>query len=148
MAITVNDIEYSWGSITLKIRGVEITGFKAVSYSDAVEREAVYGAGRHKLGMTRGKYTTEQGSLTAFLKQERAIIEEFGDGWADGDPFEVEVRYAEPGEDTHIDIVEGCRWAGTGGGGEEGSAPLEREMKFDYMRVKRDGKYLVALPTA
>ena len=64
MAITVNDIEYSWGSITLKIRGVEITGFKAVSYSDEVEREAVYGAGRHKLGMTRGKYTTEQGSLT------------------------------------------------------------------------------------
>ena len=38
--------------------------------------------------------------------------------------------------------------AGTGGGGEEGSAPLEREMKFDYMRVKRDGNYLVALPTA
>lgn len=148
MAITVNDIEYSWGSITLKIRGVEITGFKAVSYSDAVEREPVYGAGRHKLGMTRGKYTTEQGSLTAYMKQERAIIGEFGDGWADAGPFEVEVRYAEPGEDTHIDIVEGCRWAGTGGGGEEGSAPLEREMKFDYMRVKRDGNYLVALPTA
>ena len=148
MAITVNDIEYSWGAITLKIRGVEITGFKAVSYSDAVERESVYGAGRHKLGMTRGKYTTEQGSLTAYLKQERAIIEEFGDGWADAGPFELEVRYAEPGEDTHIDIVEGCRWAGTGGGGEEGSAPLEREMKFDYMRVKRGGNYLVALPTA
>lgn len=148
MAITVNDIEYSWGSITAKINGKEITGFKAISYSDAVEREAVYGAGRHKLGMTRGKYTTEQGSLTAYLKQEREIINDLGDGWADYGPFEVEVRYAEPGEDTHIDIVEGCRFAGTSGGGEEGASPLEREMKFDYMRVKRDGNYLVALPTA
>lgn len=148
MAITVNDIEYSWGSITLKINGKEITGFKAISYSDAVEREAVYGAGRHKLGMTRGKYTTEQGSITAYLKQEREIINDLGDGWADYGPFEVEVRYAEPGEDTHIDIVEGCRFAGTSGGGEEGASPLEREMKFDYMRVKRDGNYLVALPTA
>lgn len=148
MAITVNDIEYSWGSITAKINGKEITGFKAISYSDAVEREAVYGAGRHKLGMTRGKYTTEQGSITAYLKQEREIINDLGDGWADYGPFEVEVRYAEPGEDTHIDIVEGCRFAGTSGGGEEGSSPLEREMKFDYMRVKRDGNYLVALPTA
>lgn len=147
MAITVNDIEFSWGDITLRQGGIEITGFKAVSYSDAVEREAVYGAGRHKLGMTRGKYTTEQGSLTVYLKQEREIIAARGDGWADGDPFEIEVRYAAPGQDTHIDIVEGCRWAGTGGGGEEGSSPLEREMKFDFMRIKRDGVYLVALPT-
>lgn len=148
MAITVNNIEKSWGSITLKIRGVEITGFKAISYSDAVEREQVYGAGRHKLGMTRGKYTTEQGSITVYQNQEREIIAASGgNGWADGDPFEAEVRYADPGSETHVDIVEGCRWAGTGGGGEEGAAPLEREMKFDFMRIKRDGVYLVALPT-
>lgn len=148
MAITVNDIEHSWGSITVKIGGVEITGFKAISYSDAIEREGVYGAGRHKLGMTRGKYTTEQGSITAFLKQERELIAAAGDGWGDVGPFEIEVRYADPGSTTHVDVVEGCRWAGTGGGGEEGSAPLEREMKFDFMRIKRDGVYLVALPTA
>lgn len=146
MAITVNDTEYSWGSITLKQKGRELTGFKAISYADSVSREKVYGAGRLPIGMTRGKYEAEQGSITAFLKQEREIISEAGDGWADGDPFEIEVRYAEPGQDTHVDIVEGCRWAGTGGGGEEGSAALEREMKFDFMRVKRDGKYLVANP--
>lgn len=147
MAITVNNIEYSWGSITVKVRGKELTGFKSIGYADSVEREAVYGAGRHKLGMTRGKYTTEQGTLTCYLKQEREILAELGNGWADADPFEIEVRYAEPGQSTHVDIVEGCRWAGTGGGGEEGSAPLERELKFDFMQIKRDGAYLVALPT-
>lgn len=147
MAVSVNDIEYAWGSITVKAKGQELTGIKAISYGDAIEREAVYGAGRHKLGMTRGKYTTEQGSMTLFLKQHRAFIATLGDGWGDV-PFEIEVRYAETGEDTHVDIIEGCKLAGNPEGGEEGASALEREVKFDFMRIKRDGIYLVALPQA
>lgn len=141
MAITVNDVEYSWGSITLKINGVELIGYKAISYADGIEREAVYGARRHKIGMTRGKITTEQGSVTMYLKQHRELLDTLGDGWGDV-RFDAEVRYAEPGMPTRVDIVEGCKFAGNPEGGEEGASALEREVKFDFMRISRDGKYL------
>lgn len=141
MAIVVNDVEYSWGSITLKILGVELIGYKAISYSDAIEREAVFGARRHKIGMTKGKVTTEQGSVTMYLKQHRELLDTLGDGWGDV-RFDCEVRYAEPGMPTRVDIVEGCKFAGNPEGGEEGASALEREVKFDFMRISRDGKYL------
>lgn len=147
MGATINGIERSWASITLKVRGVEIIGFKAISYADSISREKVYGAGRMPIAMTQGKYETEQGSITVYERQFREIIDLFAAdesaGWGD-EPFDIECRYADPGEDTHVDVVETCRWAGAPGGGEEGSSPLERELKFDFMRIKRNGKYLVA----
>lgn len=147
MAINVNDIQHDWGTITVKVNGVEIVGIKSISYSDAIEREKVYGAGRLPLGMTPGKYTTEQGSMTVFERQFREILLAFGNDWGNT-TFETEVRYAATGLPTQVDIVEGCLWAGAPGGGEEGAAPLERELKFDYLRVKRNGLYLVAPATA
>jgi len=143
MGATINGLEKSWASITTKVKGEEIVGYKAISYSDSISREKVYGAGRMPLGMTRGKYEAEQGSLTCFEREFRQLLTAFGNGWGDV-VFDIEVRYADPGEDTHVDVIESCRWAGAPGGGEEGSAPLERELKFDYVRIKRDGKYLVA----
>ena len=147
MGATINGIEKSWASITVKVRGVEIIGFKAISYSDSVSREKVYGAGRMPIAMTRGKYETEQGSITCYERQFREILALFAPnsqtGWADV-VFDIECRYSDPGEATHVDVLEACRWAGAPGGGEEGSSPLEREMQFDCMRICRDGKYLVA----
>lgn len=143
MGATINGIEKSWASITTKVRGAEIVGYKAISYSDSISREKVYGAGRMPLGMTRGKYETEQGSMTVYERQFRELLAAFGDGWGDV-VFDIEVRYSDPGEDTHVDVLESCRWAGAPGGGEEGSSPLERELKFDCIRIKRDGVYLVS----
>ena len=60
---------------------VELIGYKAISYADGIEREAVYGARRHKIGMTKGKVTTEQGSMTMYLKQHRELLDTLGDGW-------------------------------------------------------------------
>lgn len=142
MAITVNNVEYSWGSITLKIRGVEIVGFKAISYEEGIEREDVHGARRHKIGMTKGKVTTEPGSITMYLKEKTKVVSELGDGWGDVE-WDAEVRYAEIGQPTHVDIIEGCKFASNPGGGEEGAAALEREMKFNFMRVCSDGVYMV-----
>lgn len=147
MGATINGLEKSWASITLKVKGEEIVGFKGISYSDSISREKVYGAGQMALAMTQGKYETEQGSITVYERQLRQIITAAGgNGWGSV-VFDVEVRYADPGEETSTDIIESCRWAGVNGGGEEGSAPLERELKFDCMRIKRNGVYLVAPET-
>lgn len=147
MAITLNNIEHDWGGITTIIDGLEITGYKAINYADAIEREKVMGAGRTPIGMTRGVYSAEQGSMTMYLKQHRILIARLaakaraGDGWGDV-PFDIQVRYGIPG-DTHIDIVEGAYLAGNPEGGEQGSSALEREVKFDFLAIKRDGVYLV-----
>lgn len=145
MGATINGLEKSWASITAKVDGEEILGFKAINYSDSVSREKVYGAGRVPQAMTRGKYETDQGTITVYERQFREILARFAGpgGWGDR-VFDIEVRYADPGEDTAIDILESCRWAGAPGGGEEGSSPLERELKFDCMRIKRNGVYLAA----
>ena len=41
-------------------------------------------------------------------------------------------------------MLEGCRFKGAPAGGEEGTSALTREFKFSYLRIKRDGKYLIA----
>jgi hypothetical protein len=49
-----------------------------------------------------------------------------------------------PDGTSSITVVESCRFKGAGGGGEKGNSALGRELPFSFMRIKRDGRYLVA----
>ena len=82
-----------------------------------------------------------------YLKRHRELLDTLGDGWGDV-RFDCEVRYAEPGMPTRTDIVEGCKFAGNRGAAEEAPRHLEREVKFDFMRISRDGEVPRAGPTS
>jgi len=69
----------SWQSIEFQlikpVGGIEIlTKIQAVSYSDALERELVYGAGREPLGTTDPVYVPGDMSLEFLFRWHRAFI--------------------------------------------------------------------------
>lgn len=143
MAATINDVEYSWADLRLKVNGKEIIAFKGIKYGDKVTREKVYGARRNAIARTRGKVEVDDCSVTMYESAVRALLAELGDGWADI-PVEIVVQYGNPGVATHTDVLESCLFEGLDGGGEEGNSAFEREVPFSCMRIKRDGIYIVA----
>lgn len=143
MAQDLNDVVPSWVDIRLDIDGEELTGFESVSFGDKIEDEMVYGAGRLPRGRTRGTYVTEDGSLAVHKDVEIELIRRFGDGWGDK-KFQITETIGLPDGTNSITVVESCRFKGSGGGGEKGNSALTRELPFSFMRIKRDGKYLVA----
>ena len=69
-------------------------------------------------------------------------VEQFGDGWGDK-RFEMVEQIDLGNGRFSTTVLEGCRFKGAPAGGEEGAGALTRELKFSYLRIKRDGKYLV-----
>lgn len=139
----VNGIEADWSSITLRLKsGNLVEGFMAIKYGDSVEEGIVRANGRKQRGRTRGREKTDDGTLDVLLATETAIIEALGgSGWCD-EIFDAVVQYTVPGQATRTDVLESFRFLGTDGGGEEGNDALKRQMKFSYLRVKRNGAYL------
>lgn len=143
MSQELNDVVPSWVDLRIKIDGDELTGFESVSFGDKIEDEMVYGAGRLPRGRTRGTYTTEDGSITVHFDTFAVLLARLGDGWGDK-RFEITETIALPDGSNSVTVVESCRFKGAGGGGEKGSSALTRELPFSFMRIKRDGRYLVA----
>lgn len=145
MATIINGIEYSWADVRMKVRGREITGFKAVKYGDKVTREKVYGASRHALARTRGKVEVDDCSMTLYESALRDLIAELGDGWSDVRIGDIVVQYGKEGQTIQTDVLEDVLLEGFSGGADEGTTALERELAFSCMRIKRNGSYIVAV---
>lgn len=141
MSADLNNAIPSWVDLRLKVDGAEIVGMTAVSFGDKIEDEMVYGAGRFPRGRTRGKYTTDDCSISVHQDTLTEIIGRFGDGWGDK-LFEVVEQISLPGGAIATTVLEQCRFKGAPGGGEEGTSAIVRELPFSTMRIKRDGKYL------
>ena len=144
MGAEVNGFVHSWADLRMKVRGVEMVGFKAVKYGDKVTREKVYGARRHMIGFTRGKVEVDDATITMYEHEVRALLATLGQGWADVVIPEIIVQYGALGSAIHTDVLENCYLGGLEGGGEEGNTPFERELPFVVQRIKRNGLYIVA----
>lgn len=138
----INGYYPSWASVEVRLSsGRPFLDITAISYSDSIEEELVRGAGRNVRGRTRGRYNPEEGTLTLLEPAFRAFVAAFPPGWGDVITV-INVQWREGGQ-THNDVLEGVRFLGANGGGEEGPEALKREVKFSFLRLKRDGKYLV-----
>lgn len=137
--VDLNTPQASWASIEVRSDGEDpIVGIVAVKYSDGVEETIVHAGRRQPIGRTRGKYKVEEVSLTLLEWSARAIVSRAG--WMDRIRTIV-VQYGEEGAATHTDVIEGVRFTGIDGGGEEGTDPLKREIKCSALKIKRDGVY-------
>lgn len=143
MSAELNDIVASWVDLRIKLDGVELVGFTGVSFGDKIEDEMVYGAGRHPIGRTRGRYVTEDGSLTVYEDTFVELVKRLGDGWGDK-RFEIVEQITLPDGSISTTVVESCRFKGGPGGAESGTSAITRELPFSFMRIKRNGRYLIA----
>ena len=143
MSAELDNVIPSWADIRLKVDGKELVGFTSVSFGDKIEDELVYGQGRIPRGRTRGKYTVDDGSISVHHDTLVEILDAFGDGWGDK-RFEIVEQITLGDGSVSTTVVENCRWKGAPGGGEEGTSAIVRELPFGYLRIRRDGKYLIA----
>lgn len=143
MAAEANDIVSSWVDLRLLVDSGEMVGFTSVSFGDKIEDELVYGNQREPIGRTRGKYMLDDGSISMYHNTLITLIDRFGDGWGDK-RFQIVEQIDLGNGQFSTTVVEGCRLKGAPGGGEDGTSALTREVPFSYLRIKRNGKYLIA----
>jgi hypothetical protein len=148
-AFRVNNNQYSWGSIRLKIAGEDYFGFTAISFGDKRERVKAYGMGRHHAprGRSRGKYTIEPVKLTGWkgsVEAARAALAlrvqggDAGTSYSDVE-FQIVVLYSEIDETPLIVEIDGCVWVGSTTAHEEAPENLKEEIEIDAMVIRRNG---------
>lgn len=54
----INGREYGWADIVVNIGGVPVTGIRAIKYNEEMEKENVYGAGKHPVSRGYGRIKT------------------------------------------------------------------------------------------
>lgn len=141
--MNINGNEFSWASVKARFGSVEVTDIKAVKYADEVDgAEPVYGTGRHPRGRTAGRYKPGDASITFYKSGWRRLVASLPSGFADVRGTIV-VQYRE-GSDVITDVLEDVRIMGGDASAEDGTDPLEVEVKLSIMRVKWNGKYLIS----
>jgi len=141
--MNINGNEFSWASVRARFNGVEVTDIKAVKYADEIDgAEPVYGTGRHPRGRTSGRYKPGDASITFYKSGYRRLLAGLPNGFADVRGTIV-VQYRE-GSDVITDTLEDVRIMGGDASAEDGTDPLEIEVKLSIMRVLWNGKGLVA----
>lgn len=141
--MNTNGNEFSWPSYKIKVAGEEITAIKGVSWDHEIEgADHVYGTGQKPRGRTRGRYKPGDSSITFYLSGWKQFLALQPNGFG-ATRFDIVESYVE-GSDVHTVVLEDCKILGGGGKSEEGTDPMEREVKFSFMRAIEDGKELVA----
>lgn len=147
-AIRVNNNQYDWGSIVIKVDGDEFHGFTAVSHNQKRERSKAYGTGKHRAprGRTRGRYSAEA-KITAWKSSVEALRAKLAslspDGSSYGDVvFQVVVQYIEADETPITEELVDCVIASEDASHEENTDPLKEEIGLDVMYIKKNGRTL------
>lgn len=141
--MNINGNEHSWASVKVRFGSTEVTDIKAVKYADDLDgAEPVYGTGRHPRGRTAGRYKPGDCSITFYKSGYRRLIAGLPNGFADVRGTII-VQYRE-GSDVITDVLEDVRIMGGDASAEDGTDPLEVEVKLSILRIKWNGKYLVA----
>lgn len=68
-----NSRQYEWADLTLILGGRDITGIRAVKYTEKIEREAVYAKGRNPHSIQSGNIAYE-GEITMLQSEYDALV--------------------------------------------------------------------------
>lgn len=145
MTIGVNGNDYDWGSITLKTDGQLFDAFTKVAYGDKRTRTKGYSAGRHHAPTHRGngKYEIDPVKVTGYKYElqnfRAALAAQTPDGVSYGNvEFEMIIQFEESGVLQQVEI-ERCVWFEDAAAHEENADPLQEEVSFDPMLIRRNG---------
>lgn len=92
--MSFNSRQYEWGDITLILGGRDVTGIRAIKYTEKGEKEALFAKGRHAHSIQTGNITVE-GEITV-LQSELIALEKAGNGSILGLNLDAVVAYGNP----------------------------------------------------
>ncbi|MCK8143208.1 hypothetical protein MW871_15060 [Flavobacterium sp. I-SCBP12n] len=68
-----NSREYEWADLTMILGGRDVVGFRAIKYSEKIEREAVYAKGRNAHSIQSGN-SAVNGEVTMLQSEYEALV--------------------------------------------------------------------------
>lgn len=110
MANKFNSREYEWADLTLILGGRDITGIRAIKYTEKIEQEVLYAKGRYGYSIQRGNIAYE-GEIK-LLRSEYDALVKAGKGSVLGLCLDALVCYGNPslGDVLTTDRIETIRF--------------------------------------
>jgi hypothetical protein len=140
MAVDHENYAFSFSHAVIKCNEKQYTALSNVSFSQDIDRSAVYGTSRKPLKRSAGQLQMGEGALTfSDLEEGMTFFSDLGD-----DPslalFSVDVTLAnEAGQVRSYELLS-CALSGFSGNFEQGADALSLEVPFSFMLLKVDGR--------
>lgn len=129
--------QYEWADMTLVINGRDITGMRAVKYSEDIEREALYAKGRHAHSVQSGNVSIK-GEIAVLQSEYEALVEA-----GDGSILNLKgltgvISYGDPanGDAVTTDRIEGIYFTTAEKDIKQGDKFMEIKLPFIALRLK------------
>lgn len=133
-----NSRQYEWADVTLVLGGQDLTGIRAVKYTEKIEREPVYAKGRYPHSMQTGNASYE-GEIS-LLQSEYDALEEAGNGSIMGLNLDCEVSFGNPanGDALRTDRIIGLRFTEASKELKQGDKFMEIKLPFIALNIQRN----------
>lgn len=132
-----NSREYEWADISLVLGGRDLTGIRAVKYTEKMEREAIYAKGRNPVAIQSGNASFE-GEISVLQSEYEALVAA-GNGSIMGLSLDAIVSYGNPltGPVTTLtDRIYGIRFTEASKEFKQGDKFMEMKLPFVCLNVK------------
>ena len=131
----INGREYGWADITATIGGVPVTGITAIKYSEEMEKENIYGAGRNPVSRGYGRVKSTA-SITLLSGTVFALKSKAPKGQLHRiAPFPITVSYQPDAGPMVVHVLKNCEFKKTEFDWKEGdmSKPIELELIISHI---------------
>jgi hypothetical protein len=134
--MSFNSRQYEWADITIVLGGRDLTGIRAIEYTEKFEREGLYAKGRFPHSIQTGNAEFE-GEITVLQSEYEALVTA-GRGSIMGLSLDAIVCYGSPlnGDAMITDRVAGIRFKETKKGMKQGDKFMEMKLPFVCISVK------------
>lgn len=129
--------EYEWADITLILGGLDITGIRAIKYSEKQEKEAIYGKGNLPLSVQKGNRSYE-GELAMTQSAYETLRANATDGSVLSLQLNAVVAYGNPsrGDVLITYLLQGLQFTEGGNDWKQGDKFTEVKLPFIFLRTK------------
>lgn len=125
--------EYEWADLNLVLGGRDITRFRGIKYTEKIEREPLYGKGRHPIAIQSGNASVE-GEITLLQSEVQALITA-GNGSVLGLSLDATITYGNPPDPQVSNRVLGLRFTELPKEMKQGDKFMEITLPFVALRV-------------
>lgn len=139
MAVDYENYAFSFSHAILKLNERQYTAISNVSFSQDVERSAVYGTDRKPLKRSAGQLSLGEGSVQfSDLEEGMEFYSALGSN-PSAALFSCDVTFSNQNGDTRSFELLSCALSGISGDFEQGADAMGIEFPFSFMAIKVDG---------
>lgn len=130
-----NSREYEWADITLILGGTDITGIRAIKYTEKGEKEAIYAKGRFPHSIQTGNFSYE-GEITILQSDYEALVAAANGRSVLTLSLDAQISFGNPPNAIITDRIIGIQFTEAGKDTKQGDKMLEIKLPFIALRVE------------